>query len=176
MTGHRFLANLAALEVGVQAGLEAIRSRFPGRTIVILTALAEGADTFVVRVALKDPSNLVRFVLPMPTESYLESFSSDEARMEFRRLFRPEAAAFLNQSSADAFAALRDFLIERADALLALYDGCPAQGPGGTAEVVKGMRSKGKPVVVVRAGNRRPGTFEPTSLGALQGTLVLYGF
>ncbi|GAA4857160.1 hypothetical protein GCM10023222_04650 [Saccharopolyspora cebuensis] len=40
-------------------------------------------------------------------------------------------------------------MIERADLLIAVWDGEPARGPGGTADVVEAARARGLPVTVV---------------------------
>ena len=55
-----------------------------------------------------------------------------------------------------------------------VWDGNPAQGPGGTAESVQRARNQRMPVLHVLAGNRRPGTNEPTSLGEDQGRLEVH--
>ena len=61
------------------------------------------------------------------------------------------------------------------DVLLAVWDGQEAQGLGGTGEIVARARGLGKPVVIVRAGNRLPGTEDPTTLGEEQGRVMLEG-
>ena len=46
------------------------------------------------------------------------------------------------------------------------------EGQGGTGEVVAQARARGKPIAWIHAGNRKPGTMEPTSLGADQGRVT----
>jgi len=48
-----------------------------------------------------------------------------------------------------------------------------AQGLGGTGGIALRARERGLPIAWVHAGNRKPGTEEPTSLGADQGQLTL---
>jgi hypothetical protein len=72
-------------------------------------------------------------------------------------------------SREEAYAAAGDMVLQRADVMLAIWDGQDAQGQGGAAEVMAGARAAGKPTAWIHAGNRRPGTMEPTSLGPDQG-------
>ncbi len=73
----------------------------------------------------------------------------------------------------EAYARAGEDVLDRCDVLLAVWDGQPAQGRGGTGEVVRRAREMGKPLLDVRAGNHLPGTDAPTSLGAEQGRLVV---
>jgi hypothetical protein len=66
-------------------------------------------------------------------------------------------------------------VVDNCDVFVAVWDGEGAQGQGGTGEIVERARSQGKPVVIVRAGNRKPGTSEPTTLGDEQGRVILEG-
>jgi len=66
-------------------------------------------------------------------------------------------------------------VVDNCDVLIAVWDGEGAQGQGGTGEIVARARSQGKPVVIVRAGNRKPGTLEPTTLGDEQGRVIVEG-
>ena len=60
--------------------------------------------------------------------------------------------------------------------LIAVWDGQDGQGQGGTATVVAKARELGLPIAWVHAGNRKPGTLEPTSLGAEQGSVSYENF
>jgi hypothetical protein len=60
----------------------------------------------------------------------------------------------------------------RGDALVVIWDGNEVQGPGGTGEVVAKARAGDKPIAWVHAGNRSPGTAEPTTLGEEQGRVT----
>ena len=65
------------------------------------------------------------------------------------------------------------YVLDHSDVLLAVWDGQGAQGQGGTGEIVARARQQGKPVVIVRAGNRKPGTQEPTTPGPEQGKVLV---
>jgi hypothetical protein len=68
------------------------------------------------------------------------------------------------------------FVLEHCHALIAVWDGQGAQGQGGSGEIVAEARSLGLPIAWVHAGNRKPGTEEPTSLGEEQGNVTFEGF
>ena len=57
---------------------------------------------------------------------------------------------------------------------MSVADGQPAQGKGGTAEVVAEALKRQMPVIHIKAGNREPGTHVPTSLGPEQGEIVVH--
>ena len=65
-----------------------------------------------------------------------------------------------------------ELILEKADVLLAIWDGREAQGQACTGEVVAGARKRGLQIAWVHAGNRKPETQQPTSLGAEQGSVT----
>jgi hypothetical protein len=48
-----------------------------------------------------------------------------------------------------AYLCASQYLIDRCDLLLAVWDGSPATATGGTAEAVKYARERGRPLVLV---------------------------
>ena len=175
VTGHRCLAEQEKLTAGIDAALRTIGGAYPGRTLTLLSPLAEGADRLVADAVLRLPGGRLVALLPLPRADYMEDFASFESKAEFLRLLARAAQAIelLSATRREAYAAVGREIVERSDALVAVWDGQGAQGLGGTAEVVAYARSLGKPLVIVRAGNRKPGTDEPTSLGAAQGQLIV---
>lgn len=178
VTGHRVLAEPERVAAGVNAALNRLAETYPGRSLRVISALAEGADRLVVRHALKSGGIRVVAVLPLPRYDYLADFESAGSKDEFLRMLGPaeeviELPARPNRE--DAYTAAGDEVIQRADVLLVIWDGGDAQGRGGTAEVVARARALGKPIAWVHAGNRAPGSTEPTSLGADQGRVTYEG-
>ena len=78
VVGHRDLRaeDIPVLEASVEATLRSLQEEASATPIMILSALAEGADRLAARVALKLG---MRLVVPMPKEqtAYAKSFSSD---------------------------------------------------------------------------------------------------
>ena len=150
VTGHRHIARrtreLAAL---VQANLEAIAAANPEASFTVLSALAEGADRLVVRLARRILGARLVAVLPMPAVAYEKDFSSARSRREFRALIETAdrvieapilsgGRAWRTRSEArnHQYAWASAYVAKNADILFALWDGEPARGTGGTAYVV----------------------------------------
>lgn len=172
--GHRILADLGRLEAGIDEALERILSLHPGRSLEVVSSLAEGADRLIVRrVMARFPEAPLIAVLPRPRDAYREDFASVASREEFMELLARAACVVEPEADetqrGEGYRRAGAFVVESADLLVALWDGRRGQGRGGTAEVVALARRRGLPLAWIRAGNRRPGTGEPTSLGAEQG-------
>lgn len=156
VTGHRTVApdQVAAIEKSVATVLENVRARAPHSRLLLLTSLAEGADRLVTSVAVEKFSAAYVAVLPRPAESYRQDFATEESKAEFDRLLAgaqhvvvkggdpsPEKSA--DQALRERYANAGYFVSLHAHLLLALWDGKPARGSGGTAEIVA-TRLKGR--------------------------------
>jgi hypothetical protein len=175
VTGHRVLAERERVAAGVDATLARIEGRFPGRALVVVSALAEGADRLVAEAVLRRPGARLCAVLPLPAPDYLADFASPESRDEFLRLLaRADEVVELpaRVSRAEAYAAANDQMLDGIDVLVAVWDGKVAQGEAGTAEVVARARARRLPIAWVHAGNRKPGTMEAMAQGADQGSVT----
>ena len=114
-------------------------------------------------------------MLPIPKYDYLADFEPAQSKDEFLRLLAGADEVIElppRASREEAYAAAGDAVLQRADVILAIWDGQGAQGQGGTAEVIAGARTRSKPTAWIHAGNRKPGTMEPTSLGSDQGRVT----
>jgi len=154
VTGHRVLAHADRLAEEVARALPLIQNMVctSPATPVLLTVvspLAEGADRLVARQALARPGATLEAVLPLPVADYQTTFSSEESRQEFREALA--GAATLTELPAvetreEAYEQAGHYVVERCDVLLALWDGRPAAGQGGTADVVAWARDRDVPV------------------------------
>jgi hypothetical protein len=162
--GHRYLSEPARVARSVDRALDSIALGYPGRTWIVLSALAEGADQLVVeRILLYRPSARLHVPLPMPEEAYLQTFSSPTGRENYRRLrlLAEQTVTLPAAATAEqAFAQLGGYLTAQAGLLIAVWDGRPARGPGGTGEIVGMARRAGLPMVWVDRAGRRKVRFE----------------
>ncbi|MCM3884384.1 hypothetical protein [Frankia sp. R82] len=126
------------------------------RPLVGLSSLAAGADQLFARTVLAAGGGLVAIV---PCRDYLTTFSTPSDLASYHELLglaeRTRELDFPAPTEEAFFAAGRA-VAEEADQLLAVWDGLPARGLGGTADVVAYADSLGKPVTVIwPAGLRR---------------------
>jgi hypothetical protein len=179
VTGHRVLAETDRITTGVETALARIEATHPRRSLMVISALAEGADRLVVEAVLRRPGSRLEAVLPLPKSNYLDDFASLESKEEFLSLLARASQVVelpAHDNRDEAYAAANDRLLDGIDVLVAVWDGQGAQGQGGTAEMVARARERRLPFAWVHAGNRKPGTMEPTSLGADQGRVTFQGF
>ena len=159
VTGHRDLRDqdIPRLEREVAAVLASLRRDFLGKDdetpVIVLSALAEGADRLVARVAVAQGARLI-VPLPMPLDEYRRDFEPGLKLgniAEFDELFAHAIAAPvmpLHAASVEALRADQDkrdaqyralgiFIVQHCHVLLALWDGNEKEpSPGGSAEVV----------------------------------------
>ncbi len=123
-----------------------LAERFPDLPLAALSALAEGADRLVARVALERGIPLTA-VLPLAAEDYEQDFDSEGSRREFRALLdasdvvelgeTSEAGEFVTGPERDErYAAAGAFIATHCQVLVALWDGNTPGKRGGTAEIV----------------------------------------
>lgn len=179
VTGHRFLAEIDKLAASVDEALAKVQQAFPGQPMVVISSLAEGADRLVAHRVLMGFQGRLVVPLPLPQADYMKDFPSAQSQQEFLNLLRQadEVVELPPTANRDAaYEAAGRYVLDRCDALMALWDGQGAQGQGGTGEMVALARQRGLPLIWINAGNRKPGTQEPTSLGEEQGKITFEGF
>lgn len=123
--------------------------------LTLLSALAEGADRIGADVALADPAWRLHAVLPFAPDAYQRDFEPPIAReADSGNRYRALLAA-ADQVTVldgipgrfDAYVPLGRTMVEMADLLVAVWDGEPPAGPGGTANLVRRARRDDLPVV-----------------------------
>jgi hypothetical protein len=113
--------------------------------------------------------------LPLDPEEYRKDFATEESRDEFYDFLKRAAEVIQMPRLTDrnaAYEAAGVFVIDHCDALICIWDGSPQQGSGGTGSMVERARSRGIPIAWIHAGNREPGTTNPTTLGIDQGKIT----
>ncbi|MFD3684870.1 hypothetical protein ACFWTE_08655 [Nocardiopsis sp. NPDC058631] len=152
VTGHRDLPPEAHSTV-----TELIRSHLApyGCEMVGLSCLADGADTIFAEAVLASGAPLEAVV---PATGYRDALPEEHHPVYDRLLGQAVLVHRLphTASTPRSHLAAGRLLVERCDRLLAVWDGRPARGPGGTADVVSHARSLRHPVVVLwPEGTRR---------------------
>jgi hypothetical protein len=116
----------------------------------LVSPLAEGADRLVARAALDEGYALV---VPMPfaQAEYEKDFAGGESVGEFRDLLaratsRLELDGGRGEDEAASYEAVGRLVVRNCDLLIALWDGRPGKGRGGTAETVRFAANGGPPI------------------------------
>jgi len=157
VTGHRDLEDVDALAGEVRDRLGKIVERFPTRAttpivITILSSLADGADQLVAREALSllgDDGVELQAVLPVSLERYRKNFPDPTGFEElFRKASRRTQMPY-RKAHAAAYGNAGRFIVDHSDVMIALWDGCPSEREGGTAEIVAYAREQHVCLLVV---------------------------
>jgi hypothetical protein len=156
VTGHRRLTDPAALVPGIRAAVQGVVERFLGPeaepALLVISALAEGADRLVAAEVLARPDATMEAVLPLPAGDYLDDFTGDASKAEFTEMLGRATSVWVARpggSRDEAYERAGRHVVDRADVLIALWDGEPPRGRGGTATVVSYARAQGVPVAWV---------------------------
>ena len=156
MTGHRRLGDPAALLPGIRSAVQGVVERFLGPeaepALLVISALAEGADRLVAAEVLARPDATMEAVLPLPPGDYLDDFTGDASKAEFTEMLGRATSVWVARpgvSRDEAYERAGRHVVDRADVLIALWDGEPPRGRGGTATVVSYARAQGVPVAWV---------------------------
>jgi hypothetical protein len=145
VSGHRgFPAD--TIRLVSDAVIVALRETGPG--VAGLSCLADGADQIFAQAVL-DSGGEIEAVVPalkyrggLPAEALAQYDSLLSRAVTVHKL--PFA-----DSTSESHMAASEFMIDRADELWAIWDGKPARGYGGTADVVAHARENDVPVRVI---------------------------
>jgi hypothetical protein len=153
VTGHRDLSEptcrLVAAAIAIQ--LERFAS------IDGVSSLAEGADQIFAEQVLRVGGALTAVI---PSAGYPRSFETVVGQAAYHRL-RAQATEVIElpfeAPSDEAYLAAGCHVVGLADVLLAIWDGAPSRGVGGTADVVAFAGEQGVPTTVVWPPGARRG-------------------
>ena len=112
--------------------------------------VAAGADTLFAQSAL-EIGLAWHALLPLPAAEFRGDFSDEEWVAAEALLPKAEQVRVIteNGSREDAYLDCGMETVNGCDVLLALWNGEPAKGKGGTADVIRYARDLGKPIVVI---------------------------
>ncbi|RLB18919.1 MAG: hypothetical protein DRG82_02795 [Deltaproteobacteria bacterium] len=119
----------------------------------VISPLAEGADQIIAEEGLSAGGELY-CPLPFKQEEYERDFSTPESLDRFRHLLSKASLVNVLGGKTDSkaerdasYASAGREVLRRSDILLAVWDGNPAKGTGGTAQIVEEAKQAGIPVV-----------------------------
>ncbi|NYI06822.1 putative Rossmann fold nucleotide-binding protein DprA/Smf involved in DNA uptake [Allostreptomyces psammosilenae] len=117
--------------------------------LVGVSCLARGSDTLFAEAVLDAGG---RLVVVLPSQDYRQAKVKPDHAETFDRLVAAAAevrTAPHATASREAYEAANEIVLGMADELVAVWDGVPSGGRGGTADVVESARERGIPVTVV---------------------------
>ncbi|MGA5285910.1 hypothetical protein [Streptomyces pseudogriseolus] len=163
VTGHRAIP--AAVEPVVLTGMRALflgdglfhddggdgpsHGDGDGGPLEALTSLAAGADQLFADIAL---ANGVPVTAVIPGTDYEAGLGDAATLRAYRRILRSCAKQERlppEPTREEAYLAAGRWIVDHADHLVAVWDGLPARGIGGTGDVVEYARRTGVPVTVL---------------------------
>jgi len=146
ITGHRGLP--AATECLVDQAIREQLAAYPGSDLVGVSNLADGTDQLFAQAVLDAGGQLSVIV---PAAKYREGLPESAHAAYDSLLSKASRVDCLNrvESTEDAHMEASKAMLDRADRLFAVWDGKPARGYGGTADVVAEARHCGIPVTVI---------------------------
>ncbi|WP_326615636.1 hypothetical protein OG863_00135 [Streptomyces decoyicus] len=146
ITGHRGLDQ--DVERQVRRRLQTAVRRWEPAELIAVSCIADGPDSWLAEAVLEHGG---RLEVVVPAREYRESLPSwhhpvyDALRQKAIDIHETG----LTVSDSFAHMAGSEILVGLADELLAVWDGQPARGHGGTADVVAYAERTGTPVQVV---------------------------
>lgn len=144
-TGHQQLP-AEATQFFAKNVRDVVRSCTPPRHL--FTSLAAGADQLVARTVLQEGGSLHAIV---PSVGYEGTLDGADRRSYDELLAKADDVTRLDfqQPSEQAYWAAGKEVVDRCEVLVAIWDGQPARGLGGTADVVNYAKRRGKDVHVI---------------------------
>ena len=124
----------------------------PAGEVRLVSALAEGADRLGASMAVSAGIPL-EIVLPFASDEYERDFEDEDSRSAFRELLAQATSVLVLDGAASArdraYEGVGKALLDNCDLLVAVWDGGPGRGPGGTRDVVAEAVRRGLPVVTI---------------------------
>lgn len=114
----------------------------------VVSSLAAGADQLLSAIALGYGFALEVIV---PCARYESTFTETELR-DYRSLLRSAASVTtlgFGEPCESAFMAAGQAIVDRCDLLVAVWDGLPARGYGGTGDVIDYARGRGRRIRII---------------------------
>lgn len=147
ITGH---SNLSADSVPlVREALAEVLAPYNDGDLVGLSCLARGADQIFAEVVLEAGG---RLEVVLPSVDYREAKVKPDNLDQFDGLLmRSTLVRYMPHKSAgrDAYEDANETILGSIDRLVAVWDGKPSGGKGGTGDAVEAARGRGVPVYVV---------------------------
>ncbi|MGQ0430231.1 MAG: hypothetical protein ACT4UQ_09885 [Gammaproteobacteria bacterium] len=148
-SGHRLFGDPVVAAGRLAGALSDLQRMAPGEWIAVSSAAA-GGDLLFARAA-QGLGMAWEALLPLAQAEFQKDFGADDWREAEGLLATAESVTVLegNAEREEAYLDCGIETVNACDLLIALWDGEPARGRGGTAEIVNYARELGKPMIVI---------------------------
>src|SRR4051812_23972834 len=144
-------------EVAHQRGQRTLGVNDGEPLLLVVSPLAEGADRIVAEEALQ-LGYALESPLPFPCEEYEKDFPTPESKAAFRHLL--ELAAEIHELNGSrehanqAYEAVGRWVLLHSEIVIALWNGKPAAGQGGTGQIAGESIARGIPTIWIQPQNQ----------------------
>jgi len=177
-SGHRELAAPEKAAKGIREALDRLAANHgPFATV---SSAASGADTLFVEEAARRHWPYL-LLLPFPKSRFEKDFSPSEWQRILPFIENATRVEEASDEASDEAAYMETGVqtVDRAEVILAVWDGKPAAGLGGTGDVVSYARELGKPLILIDpiTGNTSEERLEqlPAKSAPIEGSQSLRG-
>lgn len=150
-TGHRHLRAPDKAKEVIRTVVDSLQTEIPGRSVGY-SSVAIGADTLFVEEWLSSGLPWMA-LLPRAEHDFKHDFNeSDWARTLalLKKAARVQSLSGIKEAERDlAYLECGLLVVDEADVVVAVWDGKPSRGTGGTADIVGHARSLGKPLILI---------------------------
>lgn len=146
ITGHRGLP--ADVERLVRGALVAVVEQYGDGDLVGVSCIADGPDSWFAQEVLEHGG---RIEVVVPAEEYRDSLPASHHPLYDELLRRADEVhtTGLREPGSEAYQTANEIVVGLVDILVAVWDGQPARGYGGTADAVSYAQRTGIPVRVI---------------------------
>ena len=152
VTGHRVLDDVETITQEIDTALKQIGVSFAA-PFVVYSALAEGADRLVARRACDLLAARLAAILPLPQADYMADFLEDHSKAEFLDLLALASDVVelpAVRARTVAYEAAGRYILDHSDLLIAIWDGQPPCGQGGTGQIVAEAQQRQIPLFWIK--------------------------
>lgn len=125
----------------------------------LVCGLAEGADRMAAEAGLEQ-GYLLEALLPFSRDNFAADFETEESLATYRALLGRAQAVMEwpgRREQADrAYEAAGLALLDHSSLLIAIWDGAPGAGRGGTREIMEAAAQRGMPILVIDVTGETP--------------------
>lgn len=180
ITGHRDIdGNYQEVKSKLEIELKKIIDHHDKITLV--SPLAEGSDRLFVHTAIEAGADKIKkmlVIMPFEKDKYIKDFKTDASKDEFLAMTPQDGVKQYkgigveckvipcSTGKEDGYLKAGQSTVSKSDVLFAIWDGLPANGTGGTAEIIEFAKDLKKNIVIINPTNYEVSYFPQRTVDA----------